>query len=361
MLQGIAEIIRAVVCLKTGEWPSRLHDVAETDVLAVDHLEFLHREVRLAHQLEAEAQLVDDLLLEVVHQGDLRLAILARLAQLLLDRRSRHGLVLHLDDDALCLHRTVFRIEDDHRIALLGIGDGADDPPSRLDRVVGRTQQLCVLGDDARLEVCPLRSAPLSLPLRRLLRCVEFDDLQMLGVLGDVGDRRLDADARLQLDQPGLLEQLQRAGAVGGIVRDRRAGAVLDVGDVLDLAGIDADRHDDALGDRDDVVAALRHLIVEIGLVLEVVDVEIVLRQRRVGDRVVGELGDLQLDALLGGEITGVAQDLRVGAGGGADANHLAGEGDGRNAQRSERRCGDGERTKHVMQTSVTMAVAGRS
>src|SRR5262249_8797610 len=28
MLQGIAEIIRAVVCLKTGEWPSRLHDVA---------------------------------------------------------------------------------------------------------------------------------------------------------------------------------------------------------------------------------------------------------------------------------------------------------------------------------------------
>jgi TRAP-type mannitol/chloroaromatic compound transport system permease small subunit len=33
MLQGIAEIIRAVVCLKTGEWPSRLHDVAEIDVV----------------------------------------------------------------------------------------------------------------------------------------------------------------------------------------------------------------------------------------------------------------------------------------------------------------------------------------
>src|ERR1700759_5387693 len=28
MLQGIAEIVRAVVCLKTGEWPSRLKDVA---------------------------------------------------------------------------------------------------------------------------------------------------------------------------------------------------------------------------------------------------------------------------------------------------------------------------------------------
>ena len=33
MLQGIAEIMRCIVCLKTGEWPSRLHDVAEIDVI----------------------------------------------------------------------------------------------------------------------------------------------------------------------------------------------------------------------------------------------------------------------------------------------------------------------------------------
>jgi TRAP-type mannitol/chloroaromatic compound transport system permease small subunit len=33
MLQGIAEIARCVVCLRTGEWPARLHDVAETDVI----------------------------------------------------------------------------------------------------------------------------------------------------------------------------------------------------------------------------------------------------------------------------------------------------------------------------------------
>jgi TRAP-type mannitol/chloroaromatic compound transport system permease small subunit len=33
MLQGIAEIVRCVVCLKTGVWPSRLKDVAETDVI----------------------------------------------------------------------------------------------------------------------------------------------------------------------------------------------------------------------------------------------------------------------------------------------------------------------------------------
>jgi TRAP-type mannitol/chloroaromatic compound transport system permease small subunit len=33
MLQGIAEIVRCVVCLKTGQWPSRLKDVAEIDVV----------------------------------------------------------------------------------------------------------------------------------------------------------------------------------------------------------------------------------------------------------------------------------------------------------------------------------------
>jgi TRAP-type mannitol/chloroaromatic compound transport system permease small subunit len=33
MLQGIAEILRCVICLKTGEWPARLKDVAETDVI----------------------------------------------------------------------------------------------------------------------------------------------------------------------------------------------------------------------------------------------------------------------------------------------------------------------------------------
>src|ERR1700757_718246 len=33
LLQGVAEMVRCVVCLKTGEWPSRLHDVAEIDVV----------------------------------------------------------------------------------------------------------------------------------------------------------------------------------------------------------------------------------------------------------------------------------------------------------------------------------------
>jgi TRAP-type mannitol/chloroaromatic compound transport system permease small subunit len=33
MLQGLAEIVRCIVCLKTGQWPERLQDVTETDVI----------------------------------------------------------------------------------------------------------------------------------------------------------------------------------------------------------------------------------------------------------------------------------------------------------------------------------------
>ncbi len=32
-LQGVAEVVRCIVCLQTGEWPSRLKDVAEADVI----------------------------------------------------------------------------------------------------------------------------------------------------------------------------------------------------------------------------------------------------------------------------------------------------------------------------------------
>jgi TRAP-type mannitol/chloroaromatic compound transport system permease small subunit len=48
MLQGIAEIIRCAVCLKTGKWPSRLADVAETDVIEeqLAHSEYVDEESR---------------------------------------------------------------------------------------------------------------------------------------------------------------------------------------------------------------------------------------------------------------------------------------------------------------------------
>jgi len=48
MLQGIAEIIRCVVCLRTGAWPSRLKDVAEIDVVGeqLAHSEYVDEESR---------------------------------------------------------------------------------------------------------------------------------------------------------------------------------------------------------------------------------------------------------------------------------------------------------------------------
>jgi TRAP-type mannitol/chloroaromatic compound transport system permease small subunit len=33
LLQGIAEIIRCVICIRTGAWPQRMHDVEETESL----------------------------------------------------------------------------------------------------------------------------------------------------------------------------------------------------------------------------------------------------------------------------------------------------------------------------------------
>jgi TRAP-type mannitol/chloroaromatic compound transport system permease small subunit len=63
MLQGVAEIMRAIVCLKTGEWPSRLDDVAEIDVVEeqLAHSEYVDEESRKiaierAHEIDETAR-----------------------------------------------------------------------------------------------------------------------------------------------------------------------------------------------------------------------------------------------------------------------------------------------------------------
>jgi TRAP-type mannitol/chloroaromatic compound transport system permease small subunit len=63
MLQGIAEIVRCIVCLKTGEWPSRLKDVAEIDVVEeqLAHSEYVDEESRKiaierAHEIDEAAR-----------------------------------------------------------------------------------------------------------------------------------------------------------------------------------------------------------------------------------------------------------------------------------------------------------------
>jgi len=60
MLQGLAEIARCVVCLKTGAWPGRLKDVAEIDIVEeqLAHSEYVDEASR---KLAIErAQKIDD-------------------------------------------------------------------------------------------------------------------------------------------------------------------------------------------------------------------------------------------------------------------------------------------------------------
>jgi TRAP-type mannitol/chloroaromatic compound transport system permease small subunit len=48
MIQGAAEIVRCIVCLRTGEWPERQRDVEEIDVVGeqLAHSEFIDEESR---------------------------------------------------------------------------------------------------------------------------------------------------------------------------------------------------------------------------------------------------------------------------------------------------------------------------
>jgi TRAP-type mannitol/chloroaromatic compound transport system permease small subunit len=63
LLQGVAEMVRCAVCLKTGEWPSRLHDVAEIDVVgeqlaASEYVDEESRKIAIerAHQIDETAR-----------------------------------------------------------------------------------------------------------------------------------------------------------------------------------------------------------------------------------------------------------------------------------------------------------------
>ena len=56
LLQGIAEALRCVRCLQTGEWPARLADVEETETMLVHEAEDLHAIHRDADAAELESR-----------------------------------------------------------------------------------------------------------------------------------------------------------------------------------------------------------------------------------------------------------------------------------------------------------------
>jgi hypothetical protein len=57
MLQGLAEIMRCVVCVRTGAWPARLQDVEEIDVIdtQLGHSQYVDEESRRAAMEGAKA------------------------------------------------------------------------------------------------------------------------------------------------------------------------------------------------------------------------------------------------------------------------------------------------------------------
>ena len=50
VMQGVVEVIRCVMALKTGEWPQRLHDVEELDKIMLEKAE--HGEYQVVKELE---------------------------------------------------------------------------------------------------------------------------------------------------------------------------------------------------------------------------------------------------------------------------------------------------------------------
>ena len=63
MLQAVAEIVRCVVCIKTGAWPDRLKDVQEIDVVEEQLAESEHvdeetrrRAIARTHEIEEMAR-----------------------------------------------------------------------------------------------------------------------------------------------------------------------------------------------------------------------------------------------------------------------------------------------------------------
>jgi len=57
MIQGLAEVVRCIQCLRTGTWPERLQDVQEIDVVQeqLAHSEFVDEESRRAAAESAHA------------------------------------------------------------------------------------------------------------------------------------------------------------------------------------------------------------------------------------------------------------------------------------------------------------------
>jgi TRAP-type mannitol/chloroaromatic compound transport system permease small subunit len=72
LLQGLAEIARCVVCLGTGRWPSRLHDVSEMDVLEEQLSQSEHIDEETRKKVIERAQKIEETARQRGMGGDLQ-------------------------------------------------------------------------------------------------------------------------------------------------------------------------------------------------------------------------------------------------------------------------------------------------
>ena len=116
-------------------------------------------------------------------------------------------------------------------------------------------------------------------------------------VRNDISLRRVDASALLQLNDAGKLQEKQSAAAVRGVIRNRDRSAVLDVLQILALAGIKTDRFNMDRCQGKKVSLMLLQEIIEVRLMLEEVRVNRLVFQSRVRLNVIVKLDNLQRNA----------------------------------------------------------------
>ena len=71
MFQGLAEITRCIVCLRTGQWPARLKDVEEIDVVAEQLAHSEHIDAQTREAAIGRAQDIDRAARQRARDGDI--------------------------------------------------------------------------------------------------------------------------------------------------------------------------------------------------------------------------------------------------------------------------------------------------
>jgi hypothetical protein len=72
LLQGLAEILRCIACLRTGAWPSRLKDVTEIDVVEEQLAQSEHVDEATRRDAIERAQKIDETARQRGQGGDLQ-------------------------------------------------------------------------------------------------------------------------------------------------------------------------------------------------------------------------------------------------------------------------------------------------